>query len=85
MATVMTPSKKRYDRQALEQHNRQQRYGNKFYTYHAADLREIMNLRYRFVKNGWVEYLPKYFSAKKKYKEALMEAVAIAYRLPLPG
>ena len=85
MATVMTPSKKRYDKKVLDRHNRRQRYGDKFHMYHAVDLREIMQMRYRFVKKGWVEYLPGYFAAKKMYREELEVAVARAYRLPLPG
>lgn len=85
MATVMTQSKKRYDKKVLDRHNRHKTYGDRFWMYHAADLREIMHERYQWVKEGRVNWLPAYFSWKKKYREALKEAVAIAYRLPLPG
>lgn len=84
-STRYTPSKKRYDKQALERNNDDKRYGDAFYMYHAADLREIVQERYQWIKEGRVNWLPTYFSLKKKYRKALETAVARAYRLPLPG
>lgn len=88
MATVMTsPSKKRYDKQALEQHNRCTRFNDLYYINSAQNLREIMVTRYNWIKKGDVEWLQSYFFWRKQYKDAVLMANKWHHSacLPIPG
>lgn len=87
MATVMTsPSKKRYNKQALEHHNRDKASRSNFYLDYAAGNRVAMNEAYSKVKQGNVWWLSSYFLWKKEYKWGLrMNKSYGGYVMPLPG
>lgn len=86
MATVMTPSKKRYDKQALVRHNLDKSQRTNFYLNYAADMRCAMNEAYSEVKQGKVWWLKSYFLWKKEYKWGLrMNKSYGGYVMPLPG
>lgn len=86
MSTVMTPSKKRYNKQLLIHHNRIKETGSNFYLNYAAGQRIAMNEAYSKVKAGDVWWLNAYFSWKKEYKWGLrMNKSYGGYVMPLPG
>lgn len=83
-----SPSKKRYDKDALDIHNARKRYNEGYSLNNAAHLRGIMNERIYWIKNGKTGHgfaFSSYFDWKKRYRLELRRAVACAFRLPLPG
>lgn len=80
-----SPSKKRYDKQALVRRTELNRYGDRFWLIHAEELRLKVNDRISFIKEGKGFAFGHYFLCKKYYRYAVSEARRVKHVLPLPG
>lgn len=87
-ATKFTPSKKRYDKQALASHNSNKEFGHMYYLNSAADTRETMKERLSWILEGQGIWFGSYFKWRRRYKNYLRIAkdqrLKFGETLPLP-
>lgn len=87
--TKFSPSKKRYDKQALDRHNSDKEFGCMFYLNSAAECRETMELRRSWILSGEGHWFGSYFKWRERYRRHLKlskaERLTSGQTLPLPG
>lgn len=87
--TKYTPSKKRYDKQALARHNSDKEFGHMYNLNSAADTRETLKERWLWIQEGQGNWFGSYFKWRRRYRcylaAAKDERLKFGETLPLPG